>query len=211
LLALEELAELRRRGELPPAGAVVITIDDGYLDNGDIAGPLLRRFGVPATVFVVSGRIGQKADWDGAGELSGRPLLGWPELRKLVQTGIRVGAHSRTHLRLPELAPGEAADEIEHSHTETARRLQVPVPAFAYPYGRISADVVAAVERAGFRCACGIERGLNYPGTDLFDLRRVPVDGDSSTLRFSLGLQFGDPDLLGRAWAGLRSLLGGRR
>jgi peptidoglycan/xylan/chitin deacetylase (PgdA/CDA1 family) len=212
LLALEELAELRRRGELPPAGAVVITVDDGYADNGELAAPLLRSLRAPATVFVVSGRVGHAADWDGAGELSGRPLLDWQELGNLAQAGVGIGAHTTTHPRLPELDAREAAAEIEQSRAELADRLGVPVGTFAYPYGRTGADVVGAVERAGFDCACGIERGLNYPGTPLFDLRRVPVYGDSSALRFALGLRFGDPDILTRAGAAFASLLpGGRR
>ena len=56
--------------------------------------------------------------------------------------------------------------------------------------------MVEIVARAGFDCACGIERGLNYPGTPIHELRRVPVDGNASMLRFVLGVHFGDPDLL---------------
>ena len=74
----------------------------------------------------------------------------------------------------------------------------------------MSADAVAAVGQAGFACACGIERGLNYPGTSLLELRRVPVDGDASMLRFALGVRFGDPDLLARAFGRVRDALLGR-
>src|SRR5581483_8694244 len=111
VLALEELAELRRRHELAPAGAVVITIDDGYEDNLQLAAPSLRRFGVPATVFAVSGRIGQAADWDGAGELAGRPLLGRDGLRTLARAGVTIGAHTSPQPRLPDLDPEQVADE----------------------------------------------------------------------------------------------------
>ena len=211
VLRLDQLPADRRQERLAPAGAVVITIDDGYVDNLALAAPLLRRFRFPATVFAVSGRIGGVANWDGAGELSGRRLLDWDGLRALQQSGVAVGAHTSSHPRLPELDEQAASDEVEQPRRELAERLGAPVEAFSYPYGRASDASVAAVARAGFGCACGIERGLNYPGTPLLQLRRVAVDGDSSMLRFALGVRFGDPDLLTRALAHLRTAVFGRR
>jgi peptidoglycan/xylan/chitin deacetylase (PgdA/CDA1 family) len=211
VLRLEELADGRREGRLAPAGAVVITMDDGYADNRELAAPLLRRFGFPATVFAVSDRIGGAADWDGAGELNGRRLVDWDDLRALRESRVAVGAHTRTHPRLPELDEQALADEVGGSRTALDKRLGPPVDTFAYPYGRVSRDAVAAVGRAGFACACGIKRGLNYPGTPLLELRRVPVDGDVSMLRFVLGVRFGDPDLVTRALAHVRAIAFGRR
>jgi peptidoglycan/xylan/chitin deacetylase (PgdA/CDA1 family) len=211
VLGLEELAGRRQEGQLAPAGAVAITMDDGYADNRELAAPLLRRFGFPATVFAVSDRIGGTADWDGAGELTGRRLVDWDDLQALQESRVAIGAHTRTHPRLPELDERALADEVDGSRTALDDRLDLPVETFAYPYGRVSPDAVAAVARAGFVCACGIERGLNYPGTPLLELRRVPVDGDASILRFALGVRFGDPDLLTRALAHVRAIVFGRR
>jgi peptidoglycan/xylan/chitin deacetylase (PgdA/CDA1 family) len=50
-LSLREFAELHRRRRLPPE-AVAITFDDGYACASEIAAPLLREFGIPATVFL---------------------------------------------------------------------------------------------------------------------------------------------------------------
>jgi peptidoglycan/xylan/chitin deacetylase (PgdA/CDA1 family) len=210
VVPLRDVVEWRRQGRLGPAGAVVITMDDAYVDNLDVAEPLLRRFGFPATVFAVSGRTGGVADWDGAGELAGRPLLDWNGLLDLHRRGVAIGAHSATHPRLPELDREAAAEEIEGSRGRLSQELGGPVSSFAYPYGRIDDHVVKLVERAGFDCACGIVRGLNYPGTPLLELRRVPVDGRASTLRFALGLRFGDPDLLARVLARARDAVSGR-
>lgn len=54
VLPLHEAASLLQQGNLPP-GAACITFDDGYRDNHDLALPLLREFGLPATVFVATG------------------------------------------------------------------------------------------------------------------------------------------------------------
>jgi peptidoglycan/xylan/chitin deacetylase (PgdA/CDA1 family) len=210
VLGLAELVRYRQAGRLPPAGAVVITLDDGFTDNGDLAAPLLRRFGLPATLFAVSERVGRTADWDGARELTARPLLDWSALAALLHDGIEVGAHSRTHARLPELEHKEAAEEIAGSRDALSGRLGVPVRSFCYPYGRKTAAIVELVAGAGFDCACGIDRGLNYPNTPVHELRRTPVDGDASMFHFVLGVRFGDPDLLARLLGRLRASLGAR-
>jgi peptidoglycan/xylan/chitin deacetylase (PgdA/CDA1 family) len=204
VIGLADLVRSRQAGELSPAGAVVITFDDGFADTGELAAPLLRSFGTPATLFVVSDRVGGAADWDGAGELASRPLANWSTLAEMARDGIEIGAHTRTHPRLPELGPGRAADEIAGAREVLSSRLGTEVRAFCYPYGRKTRDVVRIVEDSGFACACGVERGLNYAATPLHELRRVPVDGDASTLRFLLGVRFGDPDLLLRLVGRLR-------
>ena len=64
-MQLGELNEALRNDRLPQR-SVVVTFDDGYLDNLRNAKPLLERHGVPATVFVASGFIGRKREfwWD---------------------------------------------------------------------------------------------------------------------------------------------------
>ena len=207
VLGLAELVRYRRAGQLPPAGAVVITLDDGFADNVELAAPLLRRFGIPATLFVVSDRVGAAADWDGAADLASRPLADWTGLAELACAGIEIGSHTRTHPRLPELAPADAADEIAGARDALSARLGVDVRSFCYPYGRKTPAVVQIVAEAGFASACGIERGLNYASTRLHELRRVPVDGDASMIGFVLGLRFGDPDLLAHTFRRLRAVL----
>ncbi|MEZ6319407.1 MAG: polysaccharide deacetylase family protein, partial [Phycisphaerales bacterium] len=54
-VSLTELVEMVEAGETPEAGTVVVTFDDAYLNTARVAGPILARHGVPATLFVVSG------------------------------------------------------------------------------------------------------------------------------------------------------------
>lgn len=56
VLPLAEIEDRRRAGTLP-ARAVAITFDDGYTDNHDLAWPVLKRLGLPASVFVTTGAI----------------------------------------------------------------------------------------------------------------------------------------------------------
>jgi peptidoglycan/xylan/chitin deacetylase (PgdA/CDA1 family) len=104
LTGLEELGDVWR-GENLPRNAVVLTFDDGYVDNLLNAKPILERYEVPATVFVATGYVGK--GWE----------FWWDELQHQV---LEPGTLPETvHIDLPgealEFSLGEAA-----TYTETA-------------------------------------------------------------------------------------------
>jgi peptidoglycan/xylan/chitin deacetylase (PgdA/CDA1 family) len=57
-----------------PAGTVVVTLDDGYADTLDAALPVMRRHGVPATVFACTGYGGDVFWWDRLASLASASL-----------------------------------------------------------------------------------------------------------------------------------------
>jgi peptidoglycan/xylan/chitin deacetylase (PgdA/CDA1 family) len=184
VISLDEHVSQLREGRLLPR-SVVITIDDGYRDNLEIALPILRRFGYPATLFVVSGRLGQANDWDRDGELSGRPILDRQELRGLAAEGVTIGAHTRTHPSLPDVDPETARAEIAGSKADLESALDLPIELFAYPFGRHGPDAVAAARDAGFRAAFTTRSRPSRPGGDLYLGDRIEIRGDDSLLSFA--------------------------
>lgn len=64
-LALQQLVQALEDGHIPKR-SVAITFDDGYANNLHCAKPLLERYGVPATIFVTTGVLGQEREfwWD---------------------------------------------------------------------------------------------------------------------------------------------------
>jgi peptidoglycan/xylan/chitin deacetylase (PgdA/CDA1 family) len=59
---LEEAVQRLKHNDLPER-AVVVTFDDGYRDNYQYAWPILRRFRIPATIFLAAGAIGSGRIW----------------------------------------------------------------------------------------------------------------------------------------------------
>jgi peptidoglycan/xylan/chitin deacetylase (PgdA/CDA1 family) len=191
VISLETYAALREANALPPPGAVVITIDDGYQDVYDIAAPIIASRGYHATVFAVSNCVGQHAEWAGAGSLRGRPLASWQALRDGLAAGLAVGAHSRTHPSLTELSDEAMSIEIEGSRVELAAQLGRPVTTFAYPHGDEDVRTQAILARAGFALACTSKGGKNRPCEPALRLRRVEVRGDQGLMRFILAVMLG--------------------
>jgi peptidoglycan/xylan/chitin deacetylase (PgdA/CDA1 family) len=197
-LSLTAYAELRRSDGALPGRSFVVTIDDAYVDVRTVAAPVLHRRGVPATLFVPSGYVGRVNDWDARGRgLLGRPVLTWHELDALPDE-FEIGAHTRTHPRLPELDAEQAIREIDGSRTDIARELKRVPASFSYPFGATSVALEAAVAQLGFSCACGVRDGLNSGETSLYALRRIEIYGTDSLLRFMLKLRTGrrDPRLV---------------
>lgn len=152
-----------------------ITLDDGYRNNLEHALPVLRRNGFSATCYAVSQLLGQSNVWDRALGIPASPLMTAEELRTWVAGGQEVGAHTRHHVRLPELSDAEAQDEIERSAHELAQCCGVPVRHFCYPYGDYQARHAQQVRSAGYDSATLTRRGRCLGGEDMVELPRVPV------------------------------------
>jgi peptidoglycan/xylan/chitin deacetylase (PgdA/CDA1 family) len=94
----------------PPGKYVALTLDDGYADNWIAAFPLLKKYGMKATMFVSSAFVDDAAccrrtiddcaeskwaelDWSG--------YLTWPELRVMQHSGlVEIQSHGHAHTRV---------------------------------------------------------------------------------------------------------------
>ena len=184
VIRLEELARSRREWRLPPARSVVITMDDGYADNYTLALPVLRRQTIPATLFVVSEAVGRRNDWSRGDELEARPLVSWANLRGLLEAGVSIGAHTRTHPRLPRLSRPDAESEIVGSRTDLELKLETPVTMFAYPYGELDETAQDLVERNGFLGGCALGDCLSEAADPVQALGRIEIFGTDSLVTF---------------------------
>jgi peptidoglycan/xylan/chitin deacetylase (PgdA/CDA1 family) len=150
------LAEAGRRllheKRIPPRH-FVITFDDGYLDTLTVAAPVLRRFGFTATMFVVTGLVGEQNTWDDHRECLA-PLMNWEQIRQWRAMGFSVGSHTVSHPRLSQIPLCDVRNELVASRRTLEAQLGMPVQTLCYPYGDWSEDVCRLVPDAGYAVAC---------------------------------------------------------
>lgn len=185
------------RGEAPdaPDRVVAITIDDGFACAHAHALPILARFGVPATVFVVAGLIGQPAAWLADARLPVRPILSAPQLRELAAQGVTIGSHTMRHASLDACPDDVLAAELRDSRQRLEDLLAAPVGTFAYPYGRHDRRVRDAVARAGYALACTTVAGRVRRDTDPLLLPRVSIFGDERPWQVRGKVRLGTNDM----------------
>jgi len=190
-IGFEQLGRALAAGEAPPSRSVVLTIDDGYRDNLEVALPLLRSRRLPATLFLISRRFGATNEWSERSATAGRQLLSEEEARDMRAGGVAIGAHTRTHPHLPTIGGAELAAEVSGSRADLEELFDEPIVGFAYPYGGFDRRAVEAVRVAGFAAACTVESRPARLGDDPLLIPRIEVEGDDSLPSFLRKLWFG--------------------
>ena len=156
--------------------AVALTFDDGFVNFADVAWPLLRHHDLPVTLFVATDRAGGDNRWDGRAQrgIPSLPLLGWDALARMVEKGLTLGSHSRTHRKLTELDDASLAEEVDGSAAEIERRTGVRPASFCYPFGQLDERVRQAVART-YALACTTELRVLAADDDPHRLPRLDV------------------------------------
>lgn len=145
---------------------VVITFDDGYADNYTNAYPILKRWGMKATVFMVSGYVGRGG------------YLSVPQIRAMEDL-VSFQSHTASHLRLDRMSLSRVRRECAVSKADLSRVTGRPVYALSYPNGSFSTLVRETVSDY-YRCAVTTLPGGASPGVQTDALRRTYVlRGDS--------------------------------
>lgn len=197
-LAADEFLDIVEGRGAMPARSVFITFDDGYLDNYVYAWPILRRYNLRATIFAITGRIGDGVARACAGSSAVPPptpdhrscgaaiaenradgvMLRWSEIEKMEQSGtVEIHSHTHTHQRWDQLFPVAAArvaavaEDIGRSRQELEKRLGKRSLHLCWPWGYFEPDYLDAATQAGFSALYTVERGVAVAGQDP---RRIP-------------------------------------
>ncbi|MGH9802056.1 MAG: polysaccharide deacetylase family protein, partial [Blastocatellia bacterium] len=156
-ISLGEALAYREANWRWPESCAVLTFDDGFANFYETAMPEMARHDFTATVFVISGHVEGRNDWDAppAG-LSSQRMLTWRQVKELSEQGIEIGAHTRTHPDLRRLSEKQLEEEIAGSCAEISDRTGQAVESFAYPYGHLNRQAEEIVRRT-VRSACTTE------------------------------------------------------
>ena len=178
---IEDVYDAWERGESIEQYAC-LTFDDGYQDFLTHGLPVLESLRCPASVYIVTRRLGGTNTWD-ALEMPESRLLTEAEVKELDARGVRFGVHSATHPRLSRLTPSQRVSEIEGAKQDLESLLDRPAEVFCYPHWDQDADVREEVLAAGYKAALGGEQPQHQPSLlHRIDLNRV----DPVSMRFRL-------------------------
>ncbi|MBV9311293.1 MAG: polysaccharide deacetylase family protein [Solirubrobacterales bacterium] len=153
---------LYKHGSLPHK-PVIISVDDGYVDDVTRILPALKRFHMVATFFVITGRMTEPG------------FLTAEEIRELDRAGMDVGDHTAHHVDLRLLTPAELRLETAGSRHTLERVLGHNVYYFAYPFGTYNSTVLRGVRAAGFTMAYTTASGITESTSAPLTMPRIHV------------------------------------
>lgn len=156
-ISMREALTYRQANRRWPERCAVLTFDDGFANFYETAMPEIAKHSFSATVFVISGHVGGRNDWDAppAG-LGSQRMLDWPQLKELDEQGIEIGAHTRTHPDLRRLSKLEIEAEITGCCSDIEERTGQAVESFAYPYGYLNRQAEEVAQQT-MTAACTTE------------------------------------------------------
>ncbi len=161
----EAIAYLKSDEEIKKTA--VITVDDGYKSFGKNGLPLLRKYSMPATLFINTKTVG------------GGDYMDWKELQTAVDDNIEIGNHTHSHAYfLNENKSSRLKtfkNEIEMSQSIIQDHLKLTPKVFSYPYGEFDSEMKMLVKEMGFIAATAQNSGVIYEGTDFFQCPRFPM------------------------------------
>ena len=166
VVSLAALVEaLEGKGTLPPR-AVVLTFDDGRVNQYAHAFPVLRRLGFTATFFPFTHAMDRNPRY-----------FSWAQLREMMDAGMAVGSHTVLHLRVDRMPSRERMhQEVTGSREDLRRHLGDSATVFfSYPFGALAAAGDSAVRAAGYRAARAYTGGPWNRPADRWRLRAVPM------------------------------------
>jgi len=166
-ITAKELGEiLDDKTPLPP-NPILLTFDDGHWDLDTDVLPLLKKYHVHATAYIVSGFIGNNTD-----------SLTQAQLQDVINSKlVDVGAHTVHHMSLKGKPLATVQYEVDESKKTLEEQYHIHVYSFAYPNGSFDQQAINVVKQAGFTTAASTIAGNEQGDQNRFFLFRVRPGG----------------------------------
>lgn len=142
--------------------SAILSFDDGYEDFYTEVFPLLKKYNMRATLYIITNYIGKKG------------FLNEAQIRELIESDlVEIGSHTQDHVYL-KVSPKDYADtQIRESKAMLEDTFNIRVKTFAYPYGAFNEYALHAVEQAGYTAAVSVIPGQMQSRDNLFFLSRI--------------------------------------
>jgi peptidoglycan/xylan/chitin deacetylase (PgdA/CDA1 family) len=164
VISMQDLLAWKRGEKNIPPRCAVITFDDGWKQQYDVAWPIMKKFGYTFTMFIYTEGVR-------GGSLAPADSVTWEQLAEMRDNGIDIQAHSATHQDLREGHPVTVAEpgakrtkkkltgaeyekwiqnEVVGCKQLLEQRLGIKVNCFAVPYGFYNGHIKEIARNAGY-------------------------------------------------------------
>jgi len=177
---------------------LVITFDDGYLDNFIYAFPLLKKYNQRAVIFAVTdwldGATNAPIDEAGLAEYKKKPpthnetkslvqegsfskaVMNWDMAREMHESGlVEIASHTATHGDCDTLSDKKLECELKNSKKKLEEKLKTPCEYLCWPRGKFSEGAIKAAKKAGYKGCFTTNHGIVREGSDPFTIKRIVV------------------------------------
>lgn len=167
VVPLKSLVSLIKEKKKIPCRTVAITFDDGFKNNYANAFPILKKYNLPATMFIITDEVGRaQAD-----------KMSWEEMKIMLASGIiDFGSHALGAEPLINIkSQAELKRQIFDSKKVLEEKLGQEILIFSYPEGMFDQNIRQLVIDAGYKAAVATSPGRNFANDDIFALKRLRV------------------------------------
>lgn len=161
-MTAKELGDVLIGKNKVPSKPILITIDDGHWDVDTVILPILKKYHIKATAYIITDFIG------------GSDFLSEDQLRDIIKSGIiEIGAHTVHHVSLKNKLTSTVEHEVKESKKDLEDNYHIPVYSFAYPNGAFDLQAIQVVRDAGFETAMSTLPGKDVSFEHRFFLTRL--------------------------------------
>lgn len=163
-ITIDELNDYLTSNKTIPEKSIVISFDDGYMDNYTYAFPILKELNMKATIFLITSGID-----DGY-------YLSSDQIKEMASYGIDFESHTVSHKKLDTLTYEEQLSELKNSKITLENLLNKKINTIAYPFGAYNEDTIKAAKEANYTLAFTTKYGNIHIGDSLLELNRIYVN-----------------------------------
>ena len=113
---------------------VTVTFDDGWESVYTQAAPLLQKYGIPTTQYILSGEEANKG------------YMTFEQVKALQQAGHDIGCHTVSHPDLTTLNATDLANQLTGCKSTLESKLGLQINDFASPYGSANPTTISAIQ-----------------------------------------------------------------